>query len=237
MLAPLVSNSRGEACTPTPRRGACPPPPRGGGCPQQPRREGCPQQTGVGGCPQQTRGGGCHQQTVVRGCPQQTRREGYPPPPRGDCSPAPRIKSRRSRSDNSSRRRKNSWCTFFANRANPSSGEQNFTGETSSFERERDPSGERESNPSSGRERDYSYGREKELSPRERNRSHSVGKPAFTGCPSLDRIQVEFNCKPKKARKTRARDGRMTKCRSCTKCGKNLATDSLKGVNRGPVSQ
>lgn len=38
---------------------------------------------------------------------------------------------------------------------------------------------------------------------------------------SFERIQVEFNCKPKRPKKTK--DGRVPKCRSCTKCGKSLA--------------
>lgn len=57
-------------------------------------------------------------------------------------------------------------------------------------------------------------------------------KPASTPCPtkstekiapcssSVERIQVEFNCKPKRSKKTR--DGRIPKSRSCTKCGKSL---------------
>lgn len=61
------------------------------------------------------------------------------------------------------------------------------------------------------------------------DKKSSEGKRRSNSCgSSVERIQVEFNCKPKKSRK-----GRMASNRSCTKCGKNI--EGSKGVSRVPL--
>uniref|UniRef100_A0A8D8YMD4 Uncharacterized protein n=1 Tax=Cacopsylla melanoneura TaxID=428564 RepID=A0A8D8YMD4_9HEMI len=72
--------------------------------------------------------------------------------------------------------------------------------------------------------------------PCEKNRStekkRSSDKRGLDCASSFERIQVEFNCKTKKPRKTR--DGnKIPKSRSCTKCGKNMALNSSRcGTSR-----
>lgn len=73
------------------------------------------------------------------------------------------------------------------------------------------------------------------ISPERRESSNKITPCPMLPCnSSVDRIQVEFNCKPKKTRKTR--EQRAPKSKSCTKCGKNLAQiSSSKCQTRVPL--
>ncbi|KAL1461884.1 hypothetical protein WDU94_013749 [Cyamophila willieti] len=70
------------------------------------------------------------------------------------------------------------------------------------------------------------------------NRPSSCEKRGIECPSSIERIQVEFNCKTKKPRKTR--DGKMPKSRSCTKCAIQhtiAGMSSVASVSNGGASE